>query len=290
MKYKYNIIDKEISYKEKFKIDSNKEYVFLNISNNRKNEKINDNNIMLDKEERKEDIFVYNNQNEEDLIYSYYFPYEKKEFKEEEIIFINHHLENLSLNCIYDVTPKEKDFGLNKFYLNKPDVLKRTTSFLEKNSFSESLNMNSTIRGGSIMSSIKTKKTFKRNSTISLSMEKIISSMMSVSDLANQNVFTTVDKMDFKTLSHYFLNSEEIIEKCLKIKNKKQKPKPDFFGTNKQISKIFNFDLDTKSRKFITWSGQDVLNFELKEENYATYNNIMKKMENINIIIWPIKY
>ena len=82
MKYKYNIIDKEISYKEKFKIDSNKEYVFLNISNNRKNEKINDNNIMLDKEERKEDIFVYNNQNEEDLIYSYYFPYEKKEFKE----------------------------------------------------------------------------------------------------------------------------------------------------------------------------------------------------------------
>ena len=188
------------------------------------------------------------------------------------------------------MAPKENDFGLQKFYNQKPEkMMRRNYTVGEKNNLNDDSIVNSQGRDSiSILLPRRSRSSINPTASLFLPLEKFINNL-SVSDFGNQLIFNAVDKMDYMTLTQNFLNSEEVIAKTLKIKYIKPNPIPSIFETNKNISKLYNYDLETKTRKYIEWSGQDILEFEAKEENYDYYNNIMSNIENINIIIWPRK-
>ena len=180
--------------------------------------------------------------------------------------------------------PKEKDFGLQKLNTNKPET-KKMSILLEKSTFLTQDYIMPNQRNSSIY---QHKKSLNSNSNL-FATEKIINNTYA-SDYGVKTIFEALDKMDYETLSQNFLKSDEVIAKTLKIKKFYSQSKIELRDTIKQIAKVFNFDSETKTRKFIEWSGQDVLQFEAKEENYGYYNNLISKLENLEIIIWQSKY
>ena len=53
-----------------------------------------------------------------------------------------------------------------------------------------------------------------------------------------------------------------------------------------EITKIEIYDLKTNSRRYILWSGADVLSNKNEEENRKKWNDIIKALEDFNMIIW----
>ena len=206
-------------------------------------------------------------------------------------IIFYHHFDNLSLNFVLNIPEKEKDMDMENLFHEKS---KKLTSNIMKSDLG---NGNDSLFNAGTKSSIYCGKTIKsRNSTTRLSsmnatplaFEKFIKNI-SVSEVGNSSIFDAIDKMDYKTLDQQFLNSEDIIARALKTKHKPTTAKPITIDNSKQIDKIFCFDQETKTRKFVEWSGEDVLNFLPKEENHSIFNRIMNNLENLNIIIWPYK-
>jgi hypothetical protein len=252
-------------------------------------------------EDKKDPVFIYNPSDLE-LSLSQYIPYKKKEYNEEDMIPVFHNLDNMSSNAVCNVPAKEINLEMEKFYQGNQSLLKsrRVDSIVVKNndlSLSADSMFTTGTRSSLLLHNSSSRKSLLKSSTSAarssfktfpFPYEKFFKNIQ-VSDVGNSSIFDAVDKMDYKTLNSQFLNSEEIIAKAIKIKKKKNENKTMLSDNYKQVNKIFNYDSETKTRKFIEWSGEDVLQMELKEENFDNYNEIIKKLEFFNIIIWPDK-
>ncbi len=223
---------------------------------------------------------------------SEYVPYKKTEYLDEEIIKINHHLDDLSMNIVCNIPPKEKDHGLEQMYRGKnliekgrrlSSVLERSAAQLIETSLVKNISNNSKKATSKLSNN-----SFNPNLMFLIGNEKLLKNF-SLDDYSNTIIFDYVDKMDYHTLNHQFLNSEDVISKALKIDIEEPKVKTLGLDINKQINKIYTYDTETKTRKFVEWSGEEVLDKEANEETFNYYNSLIKLLENFQIIIWHQK-
>ncbi len=246
---------------------------------------------IITEDDKKDPVYIYNS-SKVDLLLSEYVPYKKSEYLDEDTVKINHHLEELSLNIVGNIPPKEKDHGLEQMYRGKAliekgrklsTVLERSAAQLIETSLVKNISNNS-----KKASSRLSNPALNQNLMFLIGNEKLHKNF-SLDDYSNTIIFDYVDKMDYQSLNHYFLNSEDIISRALKIEVEEPKVKPIGLDINKQINKIFTYDTETKTRKFVEWSGEEVLDKEVNEETFNYYNNLIKLLENLQIIIWPQK-
>lgn len=265
-------------------------YVVLNSSNTRKIAKpiIQEFNIDNDK---KHPVYMYNS-SEGNLTYSEYIPYKNNQYKDDEITIVNHHLENFSLKIVSNIPPKEKDMGFERMYKRKAIIEKgrKSTTVLERSAAKliESVSAKNINQDSKKIHERRSNPSLNQNLMFLISNDKLLKNF-SLDEFSNTIIYSYIDKMDYKTLNHEFLNSEEVISKALKIDMDDTKTKVLELDNNKQINKIFNYDIETKTRKFIEWSGEEVLEKEVNEENTNYFNKLISILQNLQIIIWPQK-
>ena len=105
----------------------------------------------------------------------------------------------------------------------------------------------------------------------------------------NDLLFKQIDKMDYKTLIDKFIKDEEIINQINNIKRDEIVRPAILLDNKKQNLRIFKYDLETNTRKFVDWSAGEILQLPNDSSKYSIYNRIMYKLENFEIVIWHIK-
>ena len=107
--------------------------------------------------------------------------------------------------------------------------------------------------------------------------------------------YKRINKLNYRTLSSYFTDEQKIYtefidekrrQDAIKEIEKKNNEKLNKLEVRGEISKIEIYDLKTNSRRYILWSGADVLSNKNEEENRKKWNDIIKALEDFNMIIW----
>ena len=114
------------------------------------------------------------------------------------------------------------------------------------------------------------------------------------------NTHLNIKNKIYDDLNENFLNEEGFIpEKELKrLRYKDHNIKKDVLKFNSdvklEIAKILKYDKETNTRKFVIWSGQDVLDFSDGEEDYSNLNSVIANLEKYDVFLWSelpgIKY
>ena len=97
------------------------------------------------------------------------------------------------------------------------------------------------------------------------------------------------------TLSHYFLNETNLYLKLVDQKKKEEifnniknnnRKKYNQLNVKNEIENINLFDLKTNSKRYIKWSGEDVLYHSDIEQYKNKWDKIINSLDDFNIIIW----
>ena len=110
-----------------------------------------------------------------------------------------------------------------------------------------------------------------------------------------ERIFKQIEELNYRTLSHYFLNENELYNKFLDDKTKEEKmmeildynkSKENRLEVKSEMVSIELFDYKSNSRRYVQWSGSDILSHLEEDDNRKRWNNMIKSLENFNIIIW----
>ena len=286
MNYLYNILDKDLKVKDTFDVKHWEKEIY-----GRKDKYFK----VKPLPESVEAFFVFNDKklNLKKYLYQYH---KDKIFEEDEYSILTHELKYLPNNVLQIMPVRIRNFG--KYFVGKeinPGALGNKANSMNLMTFgAKSQTRSKNARSG-------------KNST---SILKNKSSLIMSSSFANhyktqeeikmhkglyERIYKSLDELNYRTLSHYFLIEDQFKDKFLDAKKKEDNMKEILeFNQNKEnrievkseITEINLFDYKTNSKRYIQWSGSDVLAHLEEDDNRTRWNNMIYSLENFNIIIW----
>ena len=256
---------------------------------------------------------LYFNENQQNLIKMEYVKYKNLDFDSEIEHRLSHNLKNFDNLTIdkffsHNTLSHIQNFNSN---IKKDKILINNAVLSEIDSISGKVKTNENNKSKTTQSlALVTKDTFEKKqsnltgslSVISYDKQIEISSNKKIGEyekyrskeIRNPVIDLTISKKNsnlsndikYKYLSEDFLNEDSLNEKCKKVKNKitlKIKPEEKLrYDIKVEVKKINTYDEKLDMKKFIVWSGQDVLNFNDNEENFPEYNLLISKLENFD--------
>ncbi len=286
MNYLYNILDKDLKVKDNFDVKHWEKEVY-----GRKDKYFKKKDIP----ESIEAFFVFNDKslNLKKYVYTYH---KDKIFKENEYSVLTNNLKYLPINVLQLLPMRLRNFG--KYFIGKEvsagalgnnansmNLMKFGTKVQARNTNSRSgkttsislKNKSTLIISSSFMNHYRTQEEIKMHKGLF------------------ERIYKKIDELNYRTLSHYFLNEEQLNEKFLDIKKKEEKMK-ELLKYNKskqnrlevksEMISIRLFDFKSNSRRFMQWSGSDVLVHLEEDDHRKRWNNMINALENFNIIVW----
>jgi hypothetical protein len=281
--YVFNIKDKDIHVQDKFKADYWREDVMG------PNPKIIN---QLAKPADKNPVIVFNDSSLNLKSYNY-IRYKKFEYLDDEYVEQNHALKNLGSKAIDKFPPKPKYFGMVKV-----DNYKRFNNFdpsrsLSKSYTSKMSNKKMTSSQANVGSNLHKNKSALGNSSINAPNYSLFQDMFKIRKGIIDKMQRKLNEFNFKTFSHYIIEDEKLVDKIIQ----KDEYKEITFGAHgvseekiyeikQQVEKIRVYDIETNSRKYVQWSGQQVLNMNDDPDKYEEWNKIIDNLEAFDVILW----
>ena len=286
MNYLYNILDKDLKVKDNFDVRHWEKEVY-----GRKDKYFHKRVLP----ESIEAFFVFNDKSLE--LKKYVYTYHKdKIFEENEYSVLTNNLKYLPNNVLQLLPMRLRNFG--KYFIGKEvsagalgnkansmNLMKFGTKVQARNTNSRS--------GKTTSTSLKNKSTLIISSSF-MNHYRTQEEIKMHKGLF-ERIYKKIDELNYRTLSHYFLNEEQLNEKFLDIKKKEEKMK-ELLEYNKskqnrlevksEMISINLFDYKSNSRRFMQWSGSDVLVHLEEDDHRKRWNNMINSLENFNIIVW----
>ena len=282
LNYIYNIKEKDLKVKDNFKVDHWVNEVFDKRKKYFKKKQLPENT---------EAFFVFNDKKLNLQKYSY-MHHQDIEFKEKDLSYLTHNLKYFPLNVMQIMPMRLRNFGnyavgreINPGIIgNKPVAMSQYCTKLTDKSRTGKItaikprNHTNIISGSSYANNSKFQEEllFKKN--------------------IYERIFKTVSDLNYNALSHYFLLEDKLYfsmadhkrrEEYFRKEGERNREKENRFNVKSEIINILEFDVKTNSRKYIQWSGADILTHQ--EENFKNrkkWNNMINSLEDFNIIIW----
>ena len=285
MNYLYNILDKDLKVKDHFKVDRwANEILGKKIKNIYKKPL----------PESVEAFFVFNDKNLDLKKYKYIY-HKDFEYSDNECAKLTHNLKYLPISVLETMPLRLRNFG--KFAVEKE--IKCGTLGVKPNSMNIVNAKKSEVKSTNTRSG-KTYSTISKNkSSILMSSAFTVSAKIQEEIKYKKNLFEKVSKkieeFNYNTLANYFEDEEKVYNTFIEENKKEEKMKEIEAKNNEKHNKLVVkdemtsieiYDLKTNSRRYVLWSGPDVLNNADEEHNKNKWNDIIKSLEDFNMIIW----
>ena len=286
MNYLYNILDKDLKVKDTFVVKHWEKEILGKKDKYFKQKEL---------PEIIEPIFVFNDKklNIKKYLYMYH---QDKILEEDDFSVLTHNLKYLPNNVLQIMPMRLRNYG--KYFVGKEIPLgalgNRTSS-----STLMTFGKKDQIRSKNSRSGKNTTSTLKNKSNLILSSSFINHNRAQEEIKLNRGLFEriykNIDSLNYRTLEHYFLNEEKLLDKFYDDKTKEEKIKDlRDYNKNKQnrlevkneIESVMLFDYKTNSRRYVEWSGADVLMHLEEDDHRKRWNQMIDALENYNIIIW----
>ena len=286
MNYLYNILDKDLKVKDTFDVKHWEKEIY-----GRKDKYFK----VKPLPESVEAFFVFNDQklNLKKYVYEYH---KDKIFEDDEYSVLTHNLKYFPNNVLQLLPTRLRNFG--KYFIGKEisfrtlgnnpnsmnlmkfgakSQIRSTNSRSGKNASSVLKNKSNLIISSSFMNHYKTQEELKMNKGLF------------------ERIYKSIDVLNYRTLSHYFLKEEEFKDQFLDTKKKEEKMKEILeynqskekrLEVKSEITSINLFDYKTNSKRYVKWSGADVMAHSEEDDNRKKWNQMIDSLENFNIIIW----
>ena len=285
MNYLYNILDKDLKVKDTFRVDKWANEILGKKENFIKKRPL---------PESVEAFFVFNDKKLNLKKYKY-LHHKDFEFSDKECAFLSHNLKYLPKSVLETMPVRLRNFGQ---FISGKEVNLGTLGKLP-----DGMNISHTAKSHVAQTNTRSGKTFS-------SSMKNKSRIITSSAFANHNktieqikykkglhekIYKKVDQLNYRTLSNYFTEEEKIYaefiddkkkEEALKELEQENNEKQNRLEVKGEITKIEIYDLKTNSRRYILWSGPDVLCDKNEEDNRKKWNQIINALEDFNMIIW----
>ena len=287
MNYLYNISDKDLKVKDTFKVDH-----WANEILGKKEKFI----YKKPLPESKEAFFVFNDKKLNLKKYKY-LQHKDFEYSDNECAFLTHKLKYLPSSVLETMPKRLRNFG--KYVDGKEKEIKIGTLGTKPNSMNiinanKSQVISTNTRSGKTFStSIKNKSTLLMSSAFT-NYHKTQEEIKYIKSL-HEKVYKKIDEFNYNTLANYFCDEENLYSKFIEDKKKEEKLKElETINNEKQnklivkdeITSIKIYDLKTNSRRYVQWSGPDVLSNKDEDNNRERWNGMIKSLEDFDVIIW----
>ena len=286
LNYLYNISDKDLKVKDAFKVDRWSDEILGIKKQYIKKKPLPESTLAF---------FVFNDKKLNLKRYKY-FHHKDLEYKDEECSYLTHHLKYLPRTILETMPVRIRNFG--KFadgkvvklgpLGNKSTIL--SNEFIQNKSQIKSFDPRS---GKAFASSLRNKSTIVTNSSFA-NHYKVQEEVKYRKNLFERG-YKKLDELNYRTLSTYFTEEEKFFSKLLDEKRNLEKIRElEIYNNEKEnrlevkgeIMNIEIYDLKTNSRRYVQWSGPDVLKSKNEDENRKKWNNLINALENFNVIIW----
>ena len=286
MNYLYNILDKDLKVKDTFDVKHWEKEIYGKKDKFFKVKPL---------PESVEAFFVFNDKklNLKKYVYKYH---QDKIFEEDEFSVLTHNLKYLPNNVLQLLPMRLRNFG--KFFIGKdinPGTLGNKANSMNLMSFGTKNQKRSTnARSGKNASSVLKNKSSLIMSSCFMNHYKTQEEIKMHKGLF-ERIYKSLDELNYRTLSHYFLIEEQFIDKFLDDKKREEymkkilesnQSKENRLEVKSEITEINLFDYKTNSRRYMQWSGSDVLAHSEEDDNRKRWNDMIYSLENFNIIIW----
>ena len=281
MNYLYNISDKDLKVRDNFKVDHWEKEILGNKEKTFKKKPL---------PESTDAYFVFNDKKLNLQKYTYIY-HKDIEFSPKDISVITNDLKYMPLNVLELMPLRLRNFGRHAVgrEINPGHMGKKPTSM-----GSNIYKTKAKTRSG------KTSMIKPRNTTNIISSSAYCEYRKYLEEIIfRKNIFERIykkiDEFNYKTLSHYFLLEDSLYFQIVENKRKQQliqkisernREKENRIEAKDEIKNILEFDIKTNSRRYIIWSGADVLCHQDTDENRKRWNEIINSLENFNITIW----
>ena len=286
MNYLYNILDKDLKVKDNFDVKHWEREIYGRKDRYFKIKPL---------PESVEAFFVFNDKKLNLKKYKYLY-HQDKIFEENEYSTLTNNLKYLPNNVLQLLPMRLRNFG--KYSIGKEALAGALGN--------KANSMNLMTFGTKAQSPHTNSRSGKNASTILKNKSTLIISSSFMNHYKTQEeikmhrglyerIYKKIDEINYRTLSHYFLNEDELNEKFLDIKKKEEKmkeilekneSKQNRLEVKSEITSISLFDYKSNSRRYVQWSGADVLQHLEEDSNRKRWNNMIYSLENFNVIIW----
>ena len=292
MNYLFNIQDKDLKVKDNYIVDHWENEIYG------KRKKI----IKIKPlPERSEAFFVFNNKKLKLKKYKYMkysdIDIDKDNDNENDLSYITNKLKYLPFDVLALISKRGRDFGKD---IMKKDINQGVLSFRPDSHFL--CNIPGNIRQLNKYNSRSGKTcTNKERNRGGLMMSAafiengIIQDEIRSKKIALKRMHRKIDEFNYLTLSHYFLNEQNLYYKFLDSNKKdeifnnlkeKNREKYNRLNVRNEVVDIKLFDVKTNSQRYMVWSGEDVLYHSDIDKYKNKWDNLIKSLEDFNIIIW----
>ena len=286
MNYLYNILDKDLKVKDTFDVKHWEKEIY-----GRKDKYFK----VKPLPESVEAFFVFNDKklNLKKYLYQYH---KDKIFEEDEYSILTHELKYLPNNVLQLMPMRLRNFG--KYFVGKdinPGALGNKANSMNLMTFgAKSQTRSKNARSGKNATSVLKNKSTLIMSSSFMNHYKTQEEIKMHKGLY-ERIYKSLEELNYRTLSHYFLIEDQFKDKFLDDKKKEENMKEILeFNQNKEnklevkseITEINLFDYKTNSRRYMQWSGSDVLAHLEEDDNRIRWNKMINSLENFSIIIW----
>jgi len=286
MNYLYNILDKDLKVKDNFYVKHWEKEIF-----GKKNKYFKTKELP----EIIEPLFVFNDKklNLKKYLYMYH---KDKIIKDEDFSILTHNLKFLPNNVLQLMPLRIRDYGK---YASGKDIKLGTLGNKTLSGTMMSFGKKNQTTGGNTRSGKNASTLLKNKSNLILSSSFMNHNRAQEEIKLNRGLFERihkyVDTLNYRTLEHYFLNEERLKGKFYDDKRREDKIKElrDYNKTKQnrlevksEIVSINLYDFKTNSRRYVEWSGADVLMHLEEDDHRKRWNEMINALENYNIIIW----
>ena len=285
MNYLYNILDKDLKVKDTFKVDH-----WVNEILGKKEKFIKKKPLP----ESVEAFFVFNDKKLKLKKYKYLY-HKDFEFSENECAYLTHNLKYLPSSVLETMPLRLRNFG--KYSVGKE--IKIGTLGVKPNS----MNIANINKSQVLSTNTRSGKTFSTNikNKSSILMSSAFTNHYKTQEEIkykkglHEKVYKKMDEFNYKTLANYFTEEEKLYNKFIEENKKDEKMKEIEDNNNEKHNKLVVkdemisiqiYDLKTNSRRYVLWSGPDVLSNKDEEQNRKKWNKIINALEDFNMIIW----
>ena len=281
LNYLYNISDKDLKVKDNFKVDHWIKEILGNKEKTFKKKPLPESN---------EAFFVFNDKKLELKKYKY-MKIKDIEYSHKDLTYLTHKLNFLPLNVLEIMPIRLRNFG--KFAVGReinPGALGTKPTSMRADNFKD---LNTTRSGKA--TTIKPRNETHIITSSSFSKHRKYQEEIMFRKNIFERIYKKINEFNYKTLSHYFLIEDNLYYQLVDSKRKdelikkisdRNREKENRIEIKDEIVNILEFDLKTNSRRYIKWSGSDVLCHKNEDENRKKWNKLINSLEDFNMIIW----
>ena len=294
MNYLYNIIDKDLKVKDNFNVGHWEDEILGKRTRFIKIKPL---------PEKLEAFFVFNDKKLKLKRYKYvYYNNDKKieDENENDLSILTVNLKYLPLNVLALISKRLRDFGK---YTMKKDINQGALSFKPDSNFLNTLSTRATTNNQlnyyKSRSGRTTSNKYRNKGTLIMSSSFVDNNQVQYEVRTRKNVNEKINnkimRFNYLTLSHYFLKESNLYYKFLDKKRKEEilnnikdnnRKKYNRLNVKNEIENILLFDIKTNSKRYIKWSGEDVLCHADIDEYKNKWDKLINSLEDFNIIIW----